>query len=98
MSNTIVSNFGNYNPIDPAVIAYVNAAIATANADSVQASPPSVENGIAQYVDTTGKLIKSTPYTMPDTLGVAGQVLEVDAGGNIIYDSVDEYPQHIYQH
>ena len=54
MSNTIVSNFGNYNPIDPAVIAYVNAAIATANADSVQASPPSIENGIAQYVDTTG--------------------------------------------
>jgi hypothetical protein len=85
MSNTIVSNFGNYNPIDPAVIAYVNAAIATANADSVQASPPSVENGIAQYVDTTGKLIKSTPYTMPDTLGVAGQVLTVDAGGDIIY-------------
>ena len=30
MSNTIVSNFGNDNPIDPAVIAYVNAAIATA--------------------------------------------------------------------
>ena len=85
MSNTIVSNFGNYTPIDPAVIAYVNAAIKTANADSVQASPPSVENGIAQYVDTTGKLIKSTPYTMPDTLGVAGQVLEVDAGGNIVY-------------
>jgi hypothetical protein len=87
MSNTIVSNFGNYNPIDPAVIAYVNAAIATANADSVQASPPSVANGIAQYVDTTGKLIKSTPYTMPDTSGVAGQVLEVDAGGNIVYGS-----------
>ena len=85
MSNTIVSNFGNYNPIDPAVIAYINAAIASANADSVQASPPSVANGIAQYVDTTGKLIKSTPYTMPDTLGVAGQVLEVDAGGNIVY-------------
>ena len=85
MSNTIVSNFGNYTPIDPAVIAYVNAAIKTANADSVQASPPSVENGIAQYVDTTGKLIKSTPYTMPDTLGVAGEVLTVDAGGNIVY-------------
>lgn len=87
MSNTIVSNFGNYTPIDPAVIAYVNAAIKTANADSVQASPPSVENGIAQYVDTTGKLIKSTPYTMPDTLGVAGQVLTVDAGGDIVYGS-----------
>lgn len=85
MSNTIVSNFGNYNPIDPSIIAYVNAAIQTANADSVQASPPSVINGIAQYVDGTGKLIKSTPYTMPDTLGVAGQVLEVDAGGNIVY-------------
>jgi hypothetical protein len=85
MSNTIVSNFGNYNPIDPSIIAYVNAAIQTANADSVQASPPSVINGIAQYVDGTGKLIKSTPYTMPDTLGVAGQVLTVDAGGDIIY-------------
>lgn len=85
MSNTIVSNFGNYNPIDPAVIAYVNAAIATANADAVQASPPSIANAIAQYADTTGKLIKSTPYTMPDTLGVAGQVLTVDAGGDIIY-------------
>ena len=85
MSNTIVSNFGNYNPIDPAVIAYVNAAIATANADAVQASPPSIANAIAQYADTTGKLIKSTPYTMPDTLGVAGQVLEVDIGGNIVY-------------
>ena len=85
MSNTIVSNFGNYNPIDPSIIAYVNAAIQTANADSVQASPPSVINGIAQYVDGTGKLIKSTPYTMPDTLGAAGQVLEVDAGGNIVY-------------
>ena len=85
MSNTIVSNFGNYNPIDPAVIAYVNAAIATANADAVQASPPSIANAIAQYADTTGKLIKSTPYTMPDTLGVAGQVLTVDAGGDIVY-------------
>ena len=85
MSNTIVSNFGNYNPIDPAVIAYVNASIAKANADSVQASPPSIADGIAQYVDTTGKLIKSTPYTMPNTLGVAGQVLEVDVGGNIVY-------------
>ena len=85
MSNTIVSNFGNYNPIDPAVIAYVNAAIATANADAVQASPPSITNAIAQYADTTGKLIKSTPYTMPDTLGVAGQVLEVGVGGNIVY-------------
>jgi hypothetical protein len=85
MSNTIVSNFGNYNPIDPSIIAYVNAAIQTANADSVQASPPSVINGIAQYVDGTGKLIKSTPYSMPDTLGVAGQVLEVDVGGNIVY-------------
>ena len=85
MSNTIVSNFGNYNPIDPAVIAYVNAAIATANADAVQASPPSIANAIAQYADTTGKLIKSTPYTMPDTLGVAGQVLEVGVGGNIVY-------------
>lgn len=87
MSNTIVSNFGNYNPIDPAVIAYVNAAIATANADAVQASPPSIANAIAQYANTTGKLIKSTPYTMPDTLGVAGEVLTVDAGGNIVYGS-----------
>jgi len=85
MSNTIVSNFGNYNPIDPSIIAYVNSAIQTANADSVQASPPSVINGIAQYVDGTGKLIKSTPYSMPDTLGVAGQVLEVDVTGNIVY-------------
>lgn len=82
---TSVTKFGNIGRVDPALQAYVNSQIANAVQPLVTGVGPSILNGNAIYSDVSGKKIKCTPYTMPDTLGVAGQVLEVDAGGNIVY-------------
>ena len=84
---TSVTKFGNVGRVDPSVQAYVNSQIANAVQPLVTGVGASITNGNAIYSDVSGKKIKCTPYTMPDTLGVAGEVLTVDAGGNIVYGS-----------
>jgi hypothetical protein len=80
-----VTKFGIIEGVSPAIADFVALEIQTATKEFIAQGGPSVVNGVPQYSNTQGKLVKSTPYSMPDTLGVAGQVLTVDAGGDIIY-------------
>jgi len=83
--STGLTKFGNVGRVSPDIQAYVNSQIATAVQPLVAGVGPSITNGNTIYADTTGKKVKCAPYTMPTTVGTAGQVLEVDAGGNIVY-------------
>jgi len=83
--STGLTKFGNVGRVSPDVQAYVNSQIAAAVQPLVTGIGPSITNGNTLFSDTSGKKVKCAPYSMPDTLGVAGQVLEVDAGGNIVY-------------
>ena len=80
-----ITKFGIIDGVSPAIADFVALEIQTATKEFIAQGGPSVVNGVPQYSNTQGKLVKSTPYSMPDTLGVVGQVLEVDAGGNIVY-------------
>ena len=84
---TSVTKFGNVGRVSPDVQAYVNSQIAAAVQPLVTGIGPSITNGNTLFTDTSGKKVKCAPYTMPNTLGVAGEVLTVDAGGNIVYGS-----------
>ena len=83
--STGLTKFGNVGRVSPDVQAYVNSQIATAVQPLVAGVGPSITNGNTIFVDTTGKKVKCAPYTMPTTVGTAGQVLEVDISGNIVY-------------
>lgn len=83
--STGLTKFGNVGRVSPDIQAYVNSQIATAVQPLVAGVGPSITNGNTIYSDTTGKKVKCAPYTMPTTVGTVGQVLEVDAGGNIVY-------------
>ena len=83
--STGLTKFGNVGRVSPDVQAYVNSQIATAVQPLVAGVGPSIPNGNTIFVDTTGKKVKCAPYTMPTTVGTAGQVLEVDISGNIVY-------------
>ena len=85
--STGLTKFGNVGRVSPDIQAYVNSQIATAVQPLVAGIGPSITNGNTIYADTTGKKVKCAPYTMPTTTGTVGQVLEVDAGGNIVYGS-----------
>ena len=83
--STGLTKFGNVGRVSPDVQAYVNSQIATAVQPLVAGVGPSITNGNTIFADTTGKKVKCAPYTMPTTVGTVGQVLEVDASGNIVY-------------
>ena len=85
--STGLTKFGNVGRVSPDVQAYVNSQIAAAVQPLVTGVGPSITNGNTLFTDTSGKKVKCAPYTMPNTLGVAGEVLTVDAGGNIVYGS-----------
>jgi len=85
MSIVTVNKFGNSVGVSDAVQQYVTAAIAEATGPLIENAGPSIPNGIPQYIDTQGKVVKTTPYSMPTTQGNEGEVLQVDASGNIVY-------------
>jgi hypothetical protein len=45
-------------------------------------------NRIALYSDATGKALKETDYTIPDTVGTAGQFLMSDGSPNVVWSDV----------
>ncbi len=65
----------------------MTAAIAEATGPLIENAGPSIPNGIPQYIDTQGKVVKTTPYSLPTAQGNEGEVLQVDASGNIVYGS-----------
>ena len=85
MSIVTVNKFGNSVGVSDAVQQYVTAAIAEATGPLIENAGPSIPNGIPQYIDTQGKVVKTTPYSLPTTQGNEGEVLQVDASGNIVY-------------
>ncbi len=82
-----VTKFGIIDGVSPAIAEFVALEIQNATKEFIAQGGPSVVSGVPLYSNTQGKLVSSSPYSMPNTLGVAGQVLEVDAGGNIVYGS-----------
>jgi hypothetical protein len=82
-----VTKFGIIDGVSPAIAEFVALEIQNATKEFIAQGGPSVVSGVPLYSNTQGKLVASSPYSMPNTLGVAGQVLEVDAGGNIVYGS-----------
>ena len=85
MSIVTVNKFGNSVGVSDAVQQYVTAAIAEATGPLIENAGPSIPNGVPQYIDTQGKVVKTTPYSLPTTQGNEGEVLQVDATGNIVY-------------
>jgi len=82
-----VTKFGIIDGVSPAIAEFVALEIQNATKEFIAQGGPSVVSGVPLYSNTQGKLVTSSPYSMPNTLGVAGQVLTVDAGGDIIYGS-----------
>jgi len=80
-----VTKFGIIDGVSPAIAEFVALEIQNATKEFIAQGGPSIVNGVPLYSNTQGKLVSSSPYSMPNSLGVAGQVLEVDAGGNIVY-------------
>jgi len=80
-----VTKFGIIDGVSPAIAEFVALEIQNATKEFIAQGGPSVVSGVPLYSNTQGKLVASSPYSMPNTLGVAGQVLTVDAGGDIIY-------------
>ena len=80
-----VTKFGIIDGVSPAIAEFVALEIQNATKEFIAQGGPSVVSGVPLYSNTQGKLVTSSPYSMPNTLGTVGQVLEVDAGGNIVY-------------
>jgi hypothetical protein len=84
-SGATVTKFGIIEGVSAEIADFVAVAIQNATKELIAQGGPSVVNGVPLYSNTQGKLVSSSPYSMPNTLGVAGEVLTVDAGGNIVY-------------
>ena len=82
-----VTKFGIIDGVSPAIAEFVALEIQNATKEFIAQGGTAVVGGVPQYSNTQGKLVTSSPSSMPNVLGVAGQVLEVDAGGNIVYGS-----------
>jgi len=80
-----VTKFGIIDGVSPAIAEFVALEIQNATKEFIAQGGPAVVGGVPQYSNTQGKLVTSTPYSLPNTVGVVGQVLEVDVGGNIVY-------------
>jgi len=84
-SGATVTKFGIIEGVSAEIADFVAVAIQNATKEFIAQGGPSVVSGVPLYSNTQGKLVASSPYSMPNTLGVAGQVLTVDAGGDIVY-------------
>jgi len=84
-SGATVTKFGIIEGVSAEIADFVAVAIQNATKEFIAQGGPSVVSGVPLYSNTQGKLVASSPYSMPNTLGVAGEVLTVDAGGDIIY-------------
>ena len=84
-SGATVTKFGIIEGVSAEIADFVDVAIQNATKEFISQGGPSVVSGVPLYSNTQGKLVASSPYSMPNTLGVAGQVFTVDAGGNIVY-------------
>ena len=84
-SGATVTKFGIIEGVSAEIADFVAVAIQNATKEFIAQGGPSVVSGVPLYSNTQGKLVTSSPYSMPNTLGVAGEVLTVDAGGDIVY-------------
>ena len=86
-SGATVTKFGIIEGVSAEIADFVAVAIQNATKEFIAQGGPSVVSGVPLYSNTQGKLVASSPYSMPNTVGVAGEVLTVDASGNIVYGS-----------
>lgn len=88
---TSITKFGNVGTVSPAIQSYVSQEITTATQNFIKQNGSANIGSVPQYTSLNGKVVQSTPYTMPTTTGIDGDVLVV-SGGNIIYGSVAPPP------
>ena len=84
-SGATVTKFGIIEGVSAEIADFVAVAIQNATKEFIAQGGPSVVSGVPLYSNTQGKLVASSPYSMPNTVGVAGEVLTVDASGDIVY-------------
>ena len=81
---TNFTKFGVIAGVSPDVQAFVVSSINQATQDLITQQGISQVGAVPQYVNTSGKTVLASPYTLPTSTGVDGQTLVV-SGGNLVY-------------